>query len=184
MESIFTHPHTYPPTHTHTLMEYTYGKRWRGRERIKVFFCCCCYFLFFGEEDWPQANTCANLPLLCMWDATTAWLDEWCVGLHPGSEPANPRPLKQSPWTSLLCHQDGPKRENQILNQRVLFYHSFEQHLMVTIDLFKDTYNLWSFLKKITMTLWGPKYLRYMDFLETEKNKETLLLIKALNLMK
>ena len=24
-----------------------------------------------------------------MWDATTAWLDEQCIGLRPGSEPAN-----------------------------------------------------------------------------------------------
>ena len=24
-----------------------------------------------------------------MWDAATAWLDEWCVGPRPGSEPAN-----------------------------------------------------------------------------------------------
>ena len=38
-------------------------------------------FFFFGEEDWPWANVYASLPLFCMWDTTTAWLDEWCVGL-------------------------------------------------------------------------------------------------------
>ena len=43
---------------------------------------CCC----FCEEDWPQANICAKLPLLCMWDAAKAWLDEWYVDVHPGSE--------------------------------------------------------------------------------------------------
>ena len=29
-----------------------------------------------------------------MWDATTAWLDERCVGLYLGSEPANPGATK------------------------------------------------------------------------------------------
>ena len=31
------------------------------------------------DEDWPWADICASLPLFCMWGATTAWLDEWCV---------------------------------------------------------------------------------------------------------
>ena len=34
----------------------------------------------FAEEDWPQANIHAHLPLLCMWDAAT------------GIEPVNPSP--------------------------------------------------------------------------------------------
>uniref|UniRef100_A0A8C4MNW3 Monoamine oxidase B n=1 Tax=Equus asinus asinus TaxID=83772 RepID=A0A8C4MNW3_EQUAS len=42
------------------------------------------------------SNVCANLPLFCMWDATTAWLDKQCVGLCLGSEPANPRLPKQN----------------------------------------------------------------------------------------
>ena len=42
-----------------------------------------------------------------MWDAATAWPDEWCVGPHPGSEPANPGLLKQSAWTQAL-HTTGP----------------------------------------------------------------------------
>ena len=33
-----------------------------------------CKHFFACEEDWPRANTCANLPLFCMWDAATAWL--------------------------------------------------------------------------------------------------------------
>ena len=37
-----------------------------------------------------------------MWDAATAWLDEQCVGLCPGSELANPgaerRNLTTWPW--------------------------------------------------------------------------------------
>ena len=52
-------------------------------------------FIFF----WGGANICANLPLFCIWDAATVWLDEQCVGLHQGSEPANPRLPKQSAWT-------------------------------------------------------------------------------------
>ena len=47
--------------------------------------------LFFGEEDWPSANICGNLPLFCMWDTTTVWPNEQCIGLCPGSEPMNPR---------------------------------------------------------------------------------------------
>ena len=38
------------------------------------------------EEDWPWANICANLPLFCMWDTATAWLDD------DGSKSVNPRP--------------------------------------------------------------------------------------------
>ena len=46
--------------------------------------------LCFGEEDWPWANICANLSLFCMCDATTAWLEEQCIGLYPGPNPMNP----------------------------------------------------------------------------------------------
>ena len=28
-----------------------------------------------------------------MWDAASAWLDEWSAGPYPGSEPVNHRPL-------------------------------------------------------------------------------------------
>ena len=38
------------------------------------------FFSFFGEEDCPWANICANLPLLYMWDTATAWFDEQCMG--------------------------------------------------------------------------------------------------------
>ena len=46
-------------------------------------------FFFLCEEDSPRANIWANSPLLCLWDASTAWLMSR-VGLHPGSEPVNP----------------------------------------------------------------------------------------------
>ena len=67
--------------------------------RIKIFCYILFIYLFFSEKDQPWANICANLPLLYMWDATTAWLDEWWVGLRPGSEPVNRRQPKQSMWT-------------------------------------------------------------------------------------
>ena len=38
-----------------------------------------------------------------MWDAATAWLDEWHVGPRPGSEPMNPGPPKD---TFHFCHYD------------------------------------------------------------------------------
>ena len=41
------------------------------------------------EEDCHCANISAHLPLFCMWDAVTAWHDEWYVGPHSGSEPTN-----------------------------------------------------------------------------------------------
>ena len=53
----------------------------------------------FAEEDWPWANTRAHFPLLYMWDAATAWLDEQCVGPHLGSEPENPGPPKRNVGT-------------------------------------------------------------------------------------
>ena len=53
-----------------------------------------CYFTIFlllsficGEDNLPWPNICASLTLFCMWDATTAWRDEWCARLHMGSKP-------------------------------------------------------------------------------------------------
>ena len=46
--------------------------------------------LFLLEEDWPQANICANLPgifCVCGLPAQNKLMSG--VGLHPGSEPAN-----------------------------------------------------------------------------------------------
>ena len=57
------------------------------------------FLLFLLEEDCSWANICANLPIFCMWDTGTAWLDEWCVSLCPGSKPANPGPQKWSTRT-------------------------------------------------------------------------------------
>ena len=56
-------------------------------------------FLSVCEEDCPWANTCAKLPLFCMWDNTTAWLHEWCVGLCRASKPENPGLPKGRAWT-------------------------------------------------------------------------------------
>ena len=67
------------------------------------------FIYYFGKEGWPWANICADFPLFGLWDAVTAWLDKLCVGLHPGSEPVNPRLPKWSAWTSPLCQRAGPK---------------------------------------------------------------------------
>ena len=42
-----------------------------------------------------------SLPIFLyfMWGTATVWLDEQCVGLHPASEPENPRPPKWSTRT-------------------------------------------------------------------------------------
>ena len=56
-------------------------------------------FFYYGEEDRLLANICRNLPPFCMWDASTAWLDEQCVGPHPGSKWANLRPPTWSTQT-------------------------------------------------------------------------------------
>ena len=47
-----------------------------------------------------------SLSRFSVWDAATAWLDERCVGLHPESEPANPRLLERS--TQLNHSAMGP----------------------------------------------------------------------------
>src|SRR3712207_7017233 len=39
-------------------------------------------FFLLEEEFCCCVNICANLPLFCIWDTTTAWLDEQCVGLR------------------------------------------------------------------------------------------------------
>ena len=66
------------------------------------------WFSFFSEKAWSWANVYANLLLFCMWDAITAWLEEQCVGSHPGSKPANTRLRKWSTWTQPAQHCTGP----------------------------------------------------------------------------
>ena len=46
--------------------------------------------LLLVREIAPELTSVANLPLFCMWDNSTAWLDEQCVGLFPGSESMDP----------------------------------------------------------------------------------------------
>ena len=59
---------------------------------ILSFFKVC----FLARKIGPELTSVANLSLFCVWDATTAWLDEQCVGLCLRSEPAKSRLLKQS----------------------------------------------------------------------------------------
>ena len=72
-----------------------------------------CLYVSFGEEDWPQLTSVASLPHYA-WGRLSvpiflrfiggmppqrSWLDEQCIGPHPGPETANPRPLKRSTQT-------------------------------------------------------------------------------------
>ena len=41
-----------------------------------------------------ELTSVASLPLFCLWDAATAWLDELCISPFLGSEPMNSGPLK------------------------------------------------------------------------------------------
>ena len=58
-------------------------------------------FSFNSSFFSPQSPTTQSYILVVghsifsMWDTASARLDEWYVGLHPGSEPVNPRPPKQ-----------------------------------------------------------------------------------------
>ena len=51
----------------------------------------------------PELPSVASLPLFCMWDTATAWLDQRCVGPHLGSGRANsitrPQGQPQDPMT-------------------------------------------------------------------------------------
>ena len=53
--------------------------------------------LFFVRKIGPEL-TSVLIFLYFMWDTTTVWLDKRS-GLHPGSEPANPRLPKYSMQT-------------------------------------------------------------------------------------
>ena len=90
----------------------------KEKPKYKLFLTCqlidtfekmfCLFVWSFGKEDCPQANICANLPQFYMWDASTAWLDEHCAGVHPGSDPTNPGLLKRIARTQPLCYWVGP----------------------------------------------------------------------------
>ena len=70
-----------------------------GRCSLDLLLLCSLRVLslfFFCEEDW--ANICANLPLFCMWDASTAWLTNG-IGPCLGSKPVNLGPPKWSMQT-------------------------------------------------------------------------------------
>ena len=56
---------------------------------------------FLLEEECLWANICANFPLLCMWDASTAWLMSG-VGLHP----SRPGIWTFEPWAAEVQHAE------------------------------------------------------------------------------
>ena len=114
-------------SHKEILNQWYYGDM--STREVSLSFSLFFWVFFFGEEDCPWANICANLPLSSMWDAATAWPDEQCVGLHLGSEPENPGSLKQSTWTKPLCHWAGPPFSCSVLDFLSQCIHGyFESH--------------------------------------------------------
>ena len=54
----------------------------------------CCFYFLGVRKTGPELTSVPIFLYFYMWDATTAWLNEWCVGPHLGSGLANPGPPK------------------------------------------------------------------------------------------
>ena len=50
----------------------------------------CFLFLFFLRKTGPELTSMPIFLYFIYGTPATAWLDMWCVGLHPGSELVNP----------------------------------------------------------------------------------------------
>ena len=72
--------------------------------------------IFFGEEDLPWANICANLLLLCMWVTATAWLMSR-VSPRPGFEPVNLGPQSRVHGTLTTPPRGGPLINLRLTNK-------------------------------------------------------------------
>ena len=86
-----------------------------------------------------------------MCDATTAWLDEQCVGPRPGSKSINPRPLQES--ISPLSHWAGPAN--------LLFWYIFSSDnwsLQILVVLIFIAY-------KFLLFRWSNLYVFYLWWL-------------------
>ena len=79
-----------------------------GKDKLirEVGKCEHCPFFVCVRKIGPDLTSVPNLPLFCMWDAATAW-----VGLHAGSEPANPRG-RRSRACKLNLYTPGPAPEH------------------------------------------------------------------------
>ena len=84
-------------------------------------------YLFICEEDSPSANICANLPLLCMWDATTTWLMSG-RGPHPGSELMNPGRLSRVHGTLAMPPWGPAPWREKIFKGKISVYRYGYQH--------------------------------------------------------
>ena len=107
---------------------------------------------FFGEEDCPWTDICAHLPLCCMWDTGTAWLDEWCVGL---TGDVNMWTLgRQSGAHKLNHYATGPAPSSFILmmSNRLLTFHSTNQNL--------TTFYMISFSNIILLFIYKYRYFQ------------------------
>ena len=98
-------------------------KEWLAHKEI-----CVC-----AEEDSPWANICANLPLLCMWVATTAWLLTGGVGQCSGTEPRLPK--QSMPNLTCMPHSQPSQRNflmHNIVNKQKRYTSNWELSLTVS----------------------------------------------------
>ena len=103
----------------------THSATWsKGTKRTGLFLVLGLFFgfiwwgrmaLFLLGEGCPWASICASLPLFCcMWDASTAWLDEGCVGPHLGSEPREPQATKVEDTNLTTTLPAGPRTKRTV----------------------------------------------------------------------
>ena len=143
---------------------------------------------FSSEEDWPElrsvanlplfawgrftwANICHRLPLFWMWDTATAWLDEQCVGPHPGSEPANPGLPKQSTRTHLQCHWAGPKKH-------IFYCNSIYMYIYVCLNIHAYVYEKWFQKTILILTIHNVHLTIHNDILSSILLYSTPFLLK------
>ena len=79
----------------------------------------------FAWGRFPWANICANFSLFCVWNTSTAWLNERCVGLYPDPNPQTwgcwsrvrklnhyaTRPALEWVFKKLICESEKQWRE-------------------------------------------------------------------------
>ena len=115
-------------------------------------------FLFSLEEEWPWANICASLPLFYLWDAATAWLDEYCRST-PGILTCEPGLLKLSAPNLTTMPPDLPQ---DFIHFLIHFYFIFfptvinetflhhilkgYRELLISLNYFLTSYLLNSFI--------------------------------------
>ena len=87
----------------------------------------------FADEDWPWAKIHAHPSLLYMWDAYHSMACQVVPCWHPGSEPANPGPLRS--WTCKLNHcATGPASQAVFLLSSFHLYDLSQQFILWPVE--------------------------------------------------